>query len=141
VTSVLVAPPNVSRTDSPSLAPSLAAGLVRELARRGVAASTLGRAEARLTCTVVHLEGDGVPLVDPASRTLVEQELVLRLELRLATAAGQTLWRSGLVEARQPWIRNQTSGAADLASRGQTIRALSDRAARAAVEALASGLD
>ena len=139
VSSILVAPPDVSRTSEPELSRWLASGLVRELARRGIAASSLGRAEARLTCTVIHLEGGGVPLVDPGARTLVGQDLLLRLELRLATEAGQTLWRSGLLEARQPWIRVPASGAADLASRHQTIRALSERAARSAVEALASG--
>lgn len=140
VTSVLVIPADVTRTDEPALGPMLTSELTRQLSRRGVAAAAVGTAQARLSARVISLEPGGVPLVVAAKRSLAGQELVLRLELRLATSAGETLWRSGLLEARQLRVRDTASAASDQASRQQTIRAVASTAAREAVEALASGL-
>ena len=140
VTSVLVAPPDVSQIDTPALGHMLSSELVRQLSKRGVAVSTVGAAQARLSCTVVSLGSGQVPLVKPSTLSLAGQELVLRLDLRLTSANGDTLWRSGLLEVRRLRARVAASSVSDQAARQQAVRALASAAAQEAVEALASGL-
>ena len=133
--SVRVELPDPSRVDEPELPPLLAAALCRELARAGVAASTVGRADAVLRTRIVELAGLR-PVVGPSSR-VTASDLVLRLELSLERA-GRALWRSGLVEVEAIWPVTGADPPRAEASRRATLERLSAEAARRVATLLVS---
>jgi len=136
-TSVRVIQPNPGAVGEPDLARMFAAELCRELARAGIQASTAGEASTALTTRLIGLQGLS-PVLAPGP-VVAARRLQLRLEVALRTRGGQTLWRSGLLEAEQLWTLSPGDALASEAAREDALRRLASRGARQAVELLLLG--
>lgn len=124
--------PDPSRTHEPALSAMLTAELCRQLSRAGIAASTVGRAEAVLRTRLVRLDARD-PMIS-GDRAMAAQRLQLRLEAALFDAGdGRTLWRSGLLEVEALWPMPPTDPLRAEAARRDALARLAAEAARRAV--------
>ena len=138
VRSVRLLQPRPDAVDEPQLSRSLVAEVTRQLALRGVRASSAGPAEALLRVRVLALT-PAAAMISPGRHVVSARQLNLRVELWLRRArGGQTLWRSGIIEARTTWPLGQDSLASESARR-QALGQLAADAARQGVELMTSG--
>lgn len=132
---VRVVQPDPSRTDEPGLPAMLTAELCRQLSRAGIAASTVGRAQAVLHTKILRLDARD-PMLSGA-RSVTAQRLQLRLELALFDAGEQrALWRSGLLEVEAAWPMVPVDPLRTEAARRNTLERLAAEAARRAVTSM-----
>lgn len=138
VRSIRVLQPSPGPSAEPRLSQLLAAALVRELARRGVQASTAGVAEAQLQTRILGLEASR-RVIAPARGRVAARDLQLRIECRLHRG-GETLWRSGLVQQERTWPLHSTRAESSETARQMLLGRLAALAATQCVELMLSGL-